>query len=260
MKRLIVNADDFGLHPLINKAIYLGCKNGLIKSTSIMAGAAFFDEAAELAADCSDLGVGIHLTLVGGIQPVFKRQNSTLLTANGVFVDDYIQFAKRWYTGKIVKQEVVDELKAQIEYVLSKDLRVTHLDSHQHLHILPGISEMVLDLCSEYNIKKMRMPGESMLWSGGFTAKIARVVGRDGLSLCTALARYKADLAGIIYPQHFFGMLAGGHLNAALVAKIIASLPEGSTEIMTHPGLSSEKLAASFSWGYHWEDEYNAFV
>ena len=178
----------------------------------------------------------------------------------GVFAEDYTVFAKKWYTGSIKKNELVKELETQIEKVLIAGIKPTHIDSHQHMHVLPGIAGIVVRLCEKYGIKKIRMPGENIFWSGGFEAGMGRKIGRDGLSFCAMLAKGKAQSAGLIYPQHFFGMLAGGNLNAELVKNILLNLPEGTSEIMTHPGFDSTELAKHFTWGYHWQDELGAFL
>ena len=260
MKQLIINADDFGLHPLINKGIIKGHSEGIITSTSLMPSAPYFDEAVQLAKANPYLGVGIHLTLVGGVKPACTSGVNSLLTADGVFAEDYTVFAKKWYTGSIKKNELIKELETQIEKVLAAGIKPTHIDSHQHMHVLPGIAGIVVRLCEKYGIKKIRMPGENIFWSGGFKAGMGRKIGRDGLSFCTMLAKGKAKSAGLVYPQHFFGMLAGGNLNAELVKHILLNLPEGTSEIMTHPGLDSTELAKHFTWGYHWQDELGAFL
>ncbi len=260
MKQLIINADDFGLHSLINKGIIKGHSEGIITSTSLMPSAPYFDEAVQLAKANPSLGVGIHLTLVGGVKPACTSGVNSLLTAGGVFAEDYTVFAKKWYTGSIKKNELVKELETQIEKVLIAGIKPTHIDSHQHMHVLPGIAGIVVRLCEKYGIKKIRMPGENIFWSGGFEAGMGRKIGRDGLSFCAMLAKGKAQSAGLIYPQHFFGMLAGGNLNAELVKNILLNLPEGTSEIMTHPGLDSAELVRHFTWGYHWQDELGAFL
>lgn len=260
MKQLIINADDFGLHPLINKGIIKGHSEGIITSTSLIPSAPYFDEAMQLAKANPSLGVGIHLTLVGGVKPACTSGVNSLLTADGVFAEDYTVFAKKWYTGSIKKNELVKELETQIEKVLAAGIKPTHIDSHQHMHVLPGIAGIVVRLCKKYGIKKIRMPGENIFWSGGFEAGMGRKIGRDGLSFCAMLAKGKAQSAGLVYPQHFFGMLAGGNLNAELVKNILLNLPEGTSEIMTHPGLDSTELAKHFTWGYHWQDELGAFL
>ena len=261
MKKLIVNADDFGLHTLINKGIIKGHREGFITSTSIMPSADAYEEAVELAKANLKLGIGIHLTLVGGVKSVLpKEQVSSLLDAEGRFLPDYVAFAKRFYTGGVKGSELEAELRAQIEKALASGLNITHIDSHQHTHVLPGMNGLVRKLCNEYNIKRERIPKEDYTFSGGFQAGLGRKIGRCGLSFCAALAASGADKDGIKHPDYFFGMLAGGHLNAELVGNIIRALPEGVSEIMTHPGLETAPLAKLYAWHYTWETELASYL
>ncbi len=261
MKQLIVNADDFGLHTQINKGIIKGFQEGFITSTSLMCSAPAFAEAVELALANPGLGVGIHLTLVGGVAPAAAPDKvRSLLDEQGKFLPDYVAFASRFYRGGIKMSELETELCVQIERGLATGIKITHIDSHQHTHVLPIISDLVVKLCYKYNIRKIRNPHEGYFFDGGFYAGIGRKVGRAGLSFCASMAMRKAKAAGLSFPEHFFGMLAGGNLNTALVGKIIQSLPEGVSEIMTHPGLDSNILGRQFTWHYHWEDELQAFL
>lgn len=105
-EKLIVNADDFGLHPAINAGIIKGCRDGFITSTSLMCSGAAFDDAVLQAKATPALGVGIHLTLVGGGKPLLQaRQLRTLVDEDGLLPADYTVFAKRWYAGRIKKQK-----------------------------------------------------------------------------------------------------------------------------------------------------------
>lgn len=261
MKKLIVNADDFGLHPQINKGIVKGYREGFITSTSLMFGAPAWEEAVELAQANSGLGIGVHLTLVGSVKTVLPASRvPSLVDGQGLLPTDYVAFAKAFYTGAVKKSELEAELRAQLERALASGVNLTHADSHQHTHVLPGVNKLVLKLCSEYNIKRIRIPGESCLFTGGFEAGWGRIVGRGGLSLCAAWAARNAAARGIAYPRHFFGMLAGGHLNARLVGNILRALPEGVSELMTHPGLDDAALAQAFPWQYHWQEELDAYL
>ena len=261
MKKLIVNADDFGLHTLINQGIIKGHQEGFITSTSIMPSADAFDEAVALAQDNPQLGIGIHLTLVGGVKSVLPQSKiASLLDGEGRFLPDYVAFAKRFYTGGVKISELEAELRAQIEKALASKLNLTHIDSHQHTHVLPGINGLVRKLCNEYNIKRERIPKEGYAFSGGFAAGLGRKIGRCGLSFCADLARAGAARDCIRYPDYFFGMLAGGHLNAELVGNIIRALPDGVSEIMTHPGLETAPLAKLYAWHYTWETELASYL
>lgn len=260
MKQLIVNADDFGLHTEINKGIIKGYQEGFITSTSLMCSAPAFDEAVALAKDCPKLGIGIHLTLVGGVKPVLPAYEvASLLDAQGLFPDSYVAFAKSYYTGGVKALELEKELRAQIERGLSTGLNITHIDSHQHTHVLPGVASLVQKLCLEYGIKRIRIPAEAIGFTGGFEAGLGRKIGRAGLTFCAKMAMVQAH-GKLQYPNFFFGMLAGGNLNVERVAAILQALPEGVSEIMTHPGLNAEALGKLFPWHYHWEEELAAYL
>ena len=261
MKQLIVNADDFGLHPLINAGIIKGHQEGFITSTSLMSSAPCWQEAVRLAKENPRLGIGVHLTLVGGVPSVLPKEKvSSLLDDDGLFLPDYVAFAKRYYSGAVKKAELEAELRAQLERALSCGVNITHIDSHQHTHVLPGINSLVLKLSNEYNIIRVRIPKEGYLFTGGFQTGVGRLIGRSGLSFCADMAALRADSLGLRHPQHFYGMLAGGHLNAQLIANILRQLPEGVSEIMTHPGLDSAALGKAFSWQYHWREELDAYL
>ena len=261
MKQLIVNADDFGLHPLINAGIIKGHQEGFITSTSLMPSAPCWQEAVRLAKENPRLGIGVHLTLVGGVHSVLPKEKvSSLLDDDGLFLPDYVAFAKRYYGGAVKRSELEAELRAQLERALSCGVNITHIDSHQHTHVLPGINSLVLKLSNEYNIIRVRIPKEGYLFTGGFQTGVGRLIGRSGLSFCADMAALRADSLGLRHPQHFYGMLAGGHLNAQLIANILRQLPEGVSEIMTHPGLDSAALGKAFSWQYHWREELDAYL
>lgn len=261
MKQLIVNADDFGLHPLINAGIIKGHQEGFITSTSLMPSAPCWQEAVRLAKENPRLGIGVHLTLVGGVPSVLPKEKvSSLLDDDGLFLPDYVAFAKRYYSGAVKRSELEAELRAQLERALSCGVNITHIDSHQHTHVLPGINSLVLKLSNEYNIIRVRIPKEGYLFTGGFQTGVGRLIGRSGLSFCADMAALRADSLGLRHPQHFYGMLAGGHLNAQLIANILRQLPEGVSEIMTHPGLDSAALGKVFSWQYHWREELEAYL
>lgn len=261
MKQLIVNADDFGLHPLINAGIIKGNQEGFITSTSLMPSAPCWQEAVRLAKENPRLGIGVHLTLVGGVPSVLPKEKvSSLLDDDGLFLPDYVAFAKRYYSGAVRRSELEAELRAQLERALSCGVNITHIDSHQHTHVLPGINSLVLKLSNEYNIIRVRIPKEGYFFTGGYQTGVGRLIGRSGLSFCADMAALRADSLGLRHPQHFYGMLAGGHLNAQLIANILRQLPEGVSEIMTHPGLDSAALGKAFSWQYHWREELDAYL
>ena len=258
MRRLIVNADDFGLHESVNQGIYKAHIQGIVTSTSLMAGGDAFEHAVALKQSCPNLGVGIHLTLVCGCPVAPAAQISSLVDEQGYFCSSYPVFLARYLRGLIRLADVERELTAQIEKVKLTGLNPTHMDSHQHLHVVPGISDLVLRLARRYSIRAIRIPSEPFFFFGGIFPSIGRVVGRNGLSVLANIFRRRAATAGALATDHFFGMLSGGQMNESMLRKIIEGMPEGVTEIMVHPGEKDESMAAEYPWGYHWADEMQA--
>ncbi|SDE84619.1 ChbG/HpnK family deacetylase [Sporomusa acidovorans] len=260
MKQLIVNADDFGLHESINHGIIEGYTKGCITSTSLMAGGPAFEHAAGLAAKHPQLGIGVHLTLVGGLPVSEPHCISSLVDGNGMFCGSYASLFRKIGTSGICLRDVQCELTAQVEKVLAAGINVTHLDSHQHMHVVPGIFDVVLRIAKKYHIPAMRIPAEPLLFLGGFKPTAGRIIGRTGLSVLANLAHFRARRAGIVVPDHFYGMVAGGSMDESLLLNIIDNLPEGVSEVMVHPGFDDTKLNAAFSWGYHWQQELSALT
>ncbi len=258
MKQLIINADDFGLHPSINEGIIEGYTKGLITSTTLMAGAPYFDDAIRLAKAHPRLGVGVHLTRVAA-EPVADPDTiPTLLDDNRQFYADYGAFIKRYGKGKVSMEEVRREFDAQIARVMESGIAITHFDSHQHLHVLPGIREVAIELAQKYQIHAMRCPAESPFFDGLAWQQVKRVIERDGLSFFAWMAKQKMKRAGILAPRAFWGMLYGGQMTEENLLRILPNLRDGVNEIMIHPGASNHVLRAAFPWQYHWEDEKNA--
>ena len=260
MRRLIVNADDFGLHAAVNRGILTAHTEGIVSSTSLMAGGAAFDDAVRIARHCPQLGVGVHLTLVGASPLLPVAEVSSLLDESGDFYGSYPLFIKRFLRGKIRLAEVERELAAQIDRVRMAGIQPSHLDSHQHLHVLPGIGGLVLDLARRFSIRAIRIPAEPVAFIGATPATVGRLVGRGGLTMLANLFRQHAAAAGIRTSDHFYGMLAGGQLTEPAILAILRRLPPGDSELMTHPGFADESLADAFRWDYQWDAERQALT
>ena len=256
MKQIILNADDFGRHTLIDRAVERGVADGILRSATIMPGGAAFDDAAELAARSPKLGVGIHLTLVNGNPILPPAEIPSLVTEAGVFVDDHTTFAVRLLRGAVSHDEVRAELAAQLRRVEAAGIHPTHADSHQHMHVLPGVIDIALDLCRAAGIPAMRAP-RAPLFAGSFGG-IGQLIGRTGLAVLAHRAAAKAQRRGIRVPDHFAGIVAGEAVDTATLTGITASLRGGVTEVMLHPGTDNETLIHDCLWAHDFEAELAA--
>lgn len=256
LRRIIVNADDFGRHVLINRAVERGVAGGVLRSATLMPGGAAFDDAVLLARRTPALGVGIHLTLVNGNPVLPPGEIPSLVTPEGAFHDDHTAFAVRILRGKINLDEVRAELAAQLRRVEAAGIRPTHADSHQHMHVLPGVVDIALDLCVAAGIPAMRAP-RAPLFAGAFGG-VGQFVGRAGLAVLARRAAAKARRRGIRTPEHFAGIVAGEAVDTETLAAIVRGAVGGVTEVMMHPGTDNAALIPACLWDHDFEAELAA--
>lgn len=260
MKKLIINADDFGLHTAVNQAIVQGHRQGCISSTSLMASGKAVEDAAALAEKIPALGIGVHLTLVAEKPVLSPDKIPTLVDENGYFFANHMVFIKKYLAGQISLQEVRAECEAQILRVCALGIVPSHIDSHQHLHVLPRLIDLCLSLAQQYDISKVRIPAEPYFFSGGYPAGNGRMLAKCGLTFLAERARSKARQKNFLFPNHFFGMVAGGHMSQRYLLPVLQHQPLGCSEIMVHPGLSPEILATEYDWKYQWQEEFDALT
>jgi hopanoid biosynthesis associated protein HpnK len=253
--RLIVNADDFGLSEAVNRAVIEAHENGIVTSTSIMAGGAAFEHAADLAARSPTLDVGVHLTLTE-LQPVAESVPS-LVGAEGRFARHATDFAKRWLRGTIVLGDVRKELDAQIQRVRAHGVQPTHLDGHQHVHVLPGIARVVAELARVNGIRGVRVPTERM---HGYMFKDLGGLKRLAEQIALGMFGTLSPLKHLRRVDRFVGFYFGGRLNEQNLRTVLERLPPGKTvELMCHPGLEDPESRYRH-WDYAWAAETAALT
>ena len=256
MKNLIVNSDDFGRHKLINRAVEKCLQFGILKSATLMAGGIAFDDAVKVAKKNPALGVGIHFTLANGFPVLPPEKIPTLVTEDGNFFENYVVFLKKYLQGKISHEEIKSELSAQLEKIQRAEINLTHFDSHQHLHHIPGIIEICLELAEGAKISAMRV-SETKIFDGELDS-IGKFIGRLGLSSLAKFSAYKAHKKNFRTPEHFTGIVAGESVDENFLLKLLENLQEGTTEVMLHPGVDNEILQKYCDWEHNFEIELAA--
>jgi len=257
MLRLIVHADDFGLSEAINDGILRSHREGILTATSLMANGDAFDHAVELCRRSPALDVGVHLTLVEERPLLDPDAVSSLVGADGRFHRHATVLARRYFSGRLCLDQVRKELDAQIRLVLSRGIRPTHLDSHQHAHMLPHLLRVVTELAREHDIPHVRYPAEKPTWYMVTTPyRARRALELLGMSALCLFGRR----APVRRTDHFVGFYFGGDLGTHNLRLIINSLPRtGTCELMCHPGLPDPETRHAH-WGYHWQEEFEALV
>lgn len=259
-KRIIINADDFGIHESVNRAVYRGFESGILTSTSIMAGGKAFDDAVHAARDMEGIGIGIHLTLVGCLPTVLPAAEVPSLTwEGGVLCRNYLDLIMRDLKGLIRADDVYREWDSQIQKVLDTGLSVTHIDGHQHLHMWNHFFPIALSLCKKYGIRCMRVPDEKLFF-GVRATNLFRSIAGSGLSFLSGRHRGMLKQMDIYSNDHFYGMLYGGHFTESRMFGVLDHIEDGVTEFMCHPSADSVSMENEFHWGYQGEEELKSLL
>jgi hopanoid biosynthesis associated protein HpnK len=250
VRNLIVNADDLGWTEGVNAGIAEAHRNGIVTSASLLANGAAFGPAVELAKSTPGLGVGVHLNLSDGA-PVAPRELVTSLTNDaGEFEGGPENLLLRIAKRGLAVREVEEEWDAQIARVRDAGIQPTHLDGHKHVHMLPGLFEIALRLAKRYSIGAIRVAHEASSLRAALSAGdemhasvvLKQGVQARGLKLLARDAREQAQRAGISTADYFCGIAQTGEMTKEGVARLLRSLPEGTTELMCHPGYLDHAL------------------
>jgi predicted glycoside hydrolase/deacetylase ChbG (UPF0249 family) len=245
--RLIVNADDFGLTPGINRAIGELHAAGVLTSATLMANGPAFDDAIAVARKHPTLAVGCHIVLTDGVPLAAPQHIPTLLGPDRKSLRPSLaDFSQAMLRGRIKSSEIELEALLQIHKLQQSGIRITHLDTHKHTHIFPLVCERLLALAESNNIPAIRNPFEPSfamaLKHGSRMRRLAlQAIGRfrPGFE-----ARLKALNGKVATTDGTIAISATGQLNATTLTEILAALPTtGTYELCCHPGYNDAHLA-----------------
>jgi len=251
MRRLIVNADDFGFTSGVNRAIAEAHTHGVVTSATLMANSPAFAGATQLAKTLPQLSVGCHVVLIDG-EPVLSAEqipSLTTRTAAPRFRDGLITFAARAIANKMNTDEIVAEAKAQIGKIQATGIAVTHFDTHKHTHLFPPILRPLLRAAASCGVRAVRNPFEpflpllsrQLLGRPNLWARYAKVC---ALRRFAGQFREAVDREGFITPDGTLGVVVTGVLDESLFRSIARSIPQGTWEFVCHPGYNDADLQA----------------
>jgi len=228
-KQLVVNADDFGFTPDVNAGIVEAHRRGILTAATLMANGEAFEDAVRLARATPSLDIGCHLVLVGGRSLVCGK----LLPATVAGL-----------AGALARREISvhDELAAQVRRIVETGIRPTHLDTHKHTHLAPPVLDAVARVAEEFAIGWVRRPFDLPL--GALRRGVPRLKRMTNSALGVLRSRFHRVLEkhGCRTTDHFAGFQITGRFRTAELVALLAAIPEGSTELMCHPGRCGEAL------------------
>jgi len=249
VRRLIVNADDFGYTSGVNRAIVEAHTRGVVTSSTLMANGPTFAEAVDLAKTLPRLSVGCHVLLIDG-DPVLPASQLPSLTAASHFRDGMATFAARAIAGRMNADEISSEAAAQIRKIQSAGIVVSHIDTHKHTHLFPSVLRPLLRAAAACGIRAVRNPfgpclplkSSQLLARPGLWKRYAEV---QVLSRFAGKFRETVDREGFLTPNGTLGILVTGTLDENLFHAISRSIPEGTWEFVCHPGYNDPALQAA---------------
>lgn len=249
---LIVNADDYGLTRRTSETIVRLHDEGIVTSTSALVLAPAFEPSASLVAGHPTLGVGIHLCLVGpdpALSPA--REIPTLVNKKGQLARSWHRLLPRLLAGRVDFDDVRREFAAQVELALSLGIRPTHVDSHQHLHMWPGISKAAVDVARRYGIPAVRCPE-----SRSFKTE------RLPTNVMSHLLRREIEAAGLTTTERFAGLDESGKAVPDRFDRVVSRVPRSvrSFEFGVHPSEDGDPDRARYHWRHRGGEEASGLV
>ncbi len=244
LRRLIINADDFGLTAGINRAILESHGAGVVTSATLMANGRAFQPAVDAAKTAPHLGVGCHVVLVDGAPLLLPAKVPTLTVPRGEFRPQFGRFALAAISGKLAPEEIEAEAKAQIRKLQAAGIAVTHLDSHKHVHMFPRVLRPLLQAARACGVKAVRNPFEHvrLVSVAGQPSLWKRALQVRSLSLLAARFRTEVERAGMAAPDGTLGIVATGSLDERLLHSLLRQCPPGTWELVCHPGYDDAEL------------------
>jgi hopanoid biosynthesis associated protein HpnK len=243
VRRLIVNADDFGLTSGVNEGIVKAHRQGIVTSSTLMACGAQFEHAVRLAKEHSALSVGCHVVLVDGVPMLSPDEVSTLLDNSGPrFRQSIVSFAMRATTKRLNEDQIAAEVTAQILKLQSAGIQVSHLDSHKHTHMFPVALRGILKAAERCGVRAIRNPFEPLIIASASSGSWKRQFQLGMLRRYRGTFRNELARAGMATPDGCIGVIATGGLTAQVFEALIRNLPQGTWEFVSHPGYNDPEL------------------
>lgn len=241
-----MNADDYGLTAGVSRGILEAHARGIVTSTSVLVLGGGFAQAAGWLAEAGSLEVGIHLAAVGEDPPVLSaREIPSLVDRRGRLRSSWRAFLPAASRGAIDAEDLEREFAAQIEAARAHGLELSHVDTHQHLHLWPSVGHVVIRLAEASGIRGIRVP------------RSAAPLKRAGINRLAAGLASRASAAGLASPAWAAGLDEAGRMHGRRFVealRIVSARAHRSAELGCHPGRAAD-ARATYTWGYEWERE-----
>jgi predicted glycoside hydrolase/deacetylase ChbG (UPF0249 family) len=242
---LIVNADDYGRTPNVSKGILEAHRRGIVTSTSVMINLEGVEAQLAEALACPDLGVGLHLVFSAWHPVLPVEQVRGLVDKDGRFLDQHTLWV---HAEEIPPKQLRAELASQLQRFRELAGRMPdHLDCHHFVHLYPPFFQVYADLAAQFRLPlRVPFPPET-----DFRRAVKTLPFLEGFPIDLVRGMIVTDSALIqarrlVHPDRFIGTFFGRQaLTLENLLALLDSLPEGTSELMCHPGYYDPELAHS---------------
>jgi chitin disaccharide deacetylase len=241
--RLIVNADDFGRSQSINRAVIQAHQRGILTTASLMVNGAAFDEAVALAHEHPCLGVGLHLALSNGTSALPHSEIPDLVDRAGNFSNDPVAAGFKYFALGRCRDQLAREVAAQFEKFRATGLALDHVNGHLQFHLHPTVFKIIVRNAQPWRIQQMRVTRDPFFLNVRHTIGrwFYRITHAIIFKLLSARSAPFLDSAKIRYTDRVFGLLQNALVDESYVQKVLRDLPEGDSELYSHPSLDEFK-------------------
>lgn len=238
-RRLIVNADDFGLSDSVNQAVVRAHREGILTSASLMVNEPGFGQAVQLARDNPPMAAGLHLTLLQGHSTLPHRKIPGLVNPRGEFSNNPVGVGMNYFFRPALRDQLRAEIHAQFEKFHATGLPLDHVNGHLHLHLHPAVFNILMQDAGQLGIRHFRFTRDCLARSRKMSAghlfyKVSHAVIYECLS---RRARQPLRQRNIRHAQITFGLLQDSRVDEDYLLKLLPELPGGDSELYSHPSL-----------------------
>ena len=242
-RRLIVNADDFGISRSVNEAVIRAHREGILTTASLMVNETGFDEAVKIAKETPRLGVGLHLTFLIGHSALSPEKIPGLVNARGEFSNSPVGVGLNYFFKRSLRAQLRAEIHAQFEKFHATGLLLDHVNGHLHLHLHPVIFKILMADADKLRITHLRLTRDCLARSrrlarGHLFYKVSHAAIFEYLS---RRARPVLAAKKIRHAQITFGLLQDARVDEEYILKLLPELPPGDSELYSHPSLDKFK-------------------
>jgi hopanoid biosynthesis associated protein HpnK len=262
MKKLIINADDFGLSTGANRAVLRAWQEGILTSASLMVGGRACEEAISLARENPGLQVGLHLTLVQGRAVLPPEEIPGLTDSEGKLPMDPVGAGMRFFFSGSLKGELHREIEAQILRFRETGLPLSHIDGHLNIHMHPTVFDILAELMPKHGITSFRLTREDLARDPAEhrQRRMGRMLDAFIFGRLAKRCRPVLDRLGIFHADEVKGLLNSGRMTEEYLLKVLERLQDGVTEIYFHPGCKPDPELAAWMPDYLHEEELAALT